>query len=380
MRLFRIIAALSCIALPAAPSRAADVELTFYHLRAPNDAHDVDQASGLHYGSLGEREGLWTVCDRNGGRSAGRIFFFSNETLSRARHRGFLIADDAFTPALPEEAWSDFVERHEKAGREALEELRRRIEAGAAGEEGPFLDFEAVTIAPSPAPPHAPRLFVADEEPSNFILEFALEGGGSTGTARLTAAYRYRERDDHRGEAGNDGLEGLAWTGRPGEFYWAEEGTKSHGQPPAPRLLFLDPLLGVAKLDDARVVVDEEATGSLSRAVHAHRDGEMQTLNGLCVLPDGRLAAVDRNGGWILRVDPKEHRAERWLNLYDLHGTNLREALAEFPGPRRMPYISIEGIAVDRDGHLWLVDDPAMPENFRVSCLVRLSGLDELKP
>jgi hypothetical protein len=88
--------------------------------------------------------------------------------------------------------------------------------------------------------------------------------------------------------------------------------------------------------------------------------------------PDGSLVAVDRNGGWVLKIDATSHEAKRWLNLYDLDGVNLREVLAEFPGERRMPYISIEGIAFDKKGDLWLVDDPAMPESFRHSCLVRI--------
>ena len=63
-----------------------------------------------------------------------------------------------------------------------------------------------------------------------------------------------------------------------------------------------------------------------------------------------------------------------WLNLYDINNQNLREVLADFPGKRRMPYISIEGITVEPDGDLWLVDDPAMPEAFRASCLVKITG------
>jgi hypothetical protein len=41
-----------------------------------------------------------------------------------------------------------------------------------------------------------------------------------------------------------------------------------------------------------------------------------------------------------------------------------------------MPYISIEGIAVDGAGALWLVDDPAMPEAFRASCLLRVRDVN----
>ena len=32
-----------------------------------------------------------------------------------------------------------------------------------------------------------------------------------------------------------------------------------------------------------------------------------------------------------------------------------------------------EGIAVDDRGAIWLVDDPAMPEAFRASCLIRIA-------
>jgi len=44
-----------------------------------------------------------------------------------------------------------------------------------------------------------------------------------------------------------------------------------------------------------------------------------------------------------------------------------------------MPYVSIEGIAFDPSGTLWLVDDPAMPESFRTSCLIRIANLDTNK-
>jgi len=94
------------------------------------------------------------------------------------------------------------------------------------------------------------------------------------------------------------------------------------------------------------------------------------------VLPSGRLLAVDRNGGWILRLDPQAATVERWLNLYDVDGLDLRKLLRDFPAPRRMPYISIEGISVDPAGDIWLIDDPALPEAFRASCLIRLRGLN----
>ena len=159
-------------------------------------------------------------------------------------------------------------------------------------------------------------------------------------------------------------------------LYWAEEGTRSHNDEEVPRLMFRDPRIGRARLRDGRLHVDADASRELTRAVRSQRRGKMQTLNALTATADGRLLAVDRNGGWILRIDPGTRTATRWLNLYDLEGTNLREALADFPAKRKMPYVSIEGIAVDPNGTLWLVDDPAMPEGFRASCLLRVTGLE----
>ena len=51
-----------------------------------------------------------------------------------------------------------------------------------------------------------------------------------------------------------------------------------------------------------------------------------------------------------------------------------------FPEERHMPYVSIEGIALDEAGAVWLVDDPAAPEGWRESCLVRLSHVPPLPP
>ncbi len=160
-----------------------------------------------------------------------------------------------------------------------------------------------------------------------------------------------------------------------GRFYWAEEGTKLHHPKAHPRLFFLDPRVGRAKLEAGRVDLERPFSDTLTQRVHAERNGTMQTLNALTVTPRGQLLAVDRNGGWILRLGTGPASAKRWLNLYDLEGVNLREALADFPGSRRMPYISIEGIAIDGAGTLWLVDDPAMPEAFRGSCLIRVRDL-----
>ena len=132
----------------------------------------------------------------------------------------------------------------------------------------------------------------------------------------------------------------------------------------------------LGRLKSGRLQVDAERSEALTRCVRSQRKGKMQTLNALTATADGSLLAVDRNGGWILRIDSKVPAATRWLNLYDLDGQNLREVLARFPQKRQMPYISIEGIAVDPAGTLWLVDDPAMPEGWRASCLLRVTGTD----
>ena len=367
----------ACIGCEPPPGSAEGIEIRYYRLRAPGDLHDIEQASGLHYGRLGQREGLWLVCDRNGGESAGRVFFISAGGLKRAAHREAVIAEEAFTIVLSQGEWPGLAAAHGGAGAKVLGEVRRRIGATPGG-GGPLLDLEAVTIGPSPEPPHEPRVFAVAEEPFSAVLELALEGEKQKARARLTAVYAYLEADDEHGTDFNDGLEGLAYAGEPGEFFWAEEGTEFHRGPPGTKLFFLAPRLGRAKLKAGRVEVDGPASEALTAAVRSQRRGDMQTLNGLAVTPRGQLLAVDRNGGWILYIDAEKRTARRWLNLYDLHGTNLREALATFPGERRMPYISIEGIAVDGSGTLWLVDDPAMPESFRASCLVRVTGLEAL--
>ncbi|GMU24973.1 MAG: hypothetical protein AMXMBFR13_50440 [Phycisphaerae bacterium] len=371
--------------LPAFAS--AEPTISFYRLRAPGDAHDVEQASGLHYGRLGEREGLWIVCDRNGRQSAGKLYHFSKATLARVQAGRSIVADEAFTVVLPRGEWSAFAAAHAAAGDDVLSEVHRRISPGQQRTEEPFLDLEAVTIAPAITHPHEPRVFVVAEEPHSVILELTLEGSGTEARARLVALYAYEEKADEQGTARNDGLEGLAWAGKPGRFYLAEEGTRSHTDEASALLFFRDPRLGVADLKAGRVQVDEKASDALTTAVRACRKAGMQTLNGLCVPSDtastapasgsvdrAGLLAIDRNGGWILRVDPEKHTARPWLNLYDLQGRNLRELLASFPEPRRMPYISIEGLAMDPAGALWLVDDPAIPEGWRASALIRVAN------
>ena len=352
---------------------AARIEV--YALRAPGDAHDIEQGSGLHYGRLGAREGLWLVCDRNGDQSASRIFFISKDTLASAEHRGKVVADAAFELAPPAGPWSEFAAAHRGAGEAALADVQKRIAAGSSRNGEPVLDIEAVTIAPSPTPPHEPHVFVVAEEPHSTVLELTLDEKSRPPRMQLVAAYGYAEAENEHGTANNDGLEGLAYAGTPGQVYWAEEGTKLHRPGAHPRLCFLDPRIGRAALSAGRVRLDKPASEGLTRAVRAQRRGRMQTLNALTATSTGQVLAVDRNGGWVLRINPKTAAATPWLNLYDLEGTNLRETLAEFPGTRVMSYISIEGIAVEPSGTIWLVDDPAMPEAFRASCLLRLTDL-----
>jgi len=231
---------------------------------------------------------------------------------------------------------------------------------------------------------------VVAEEPYSLVLQLDLpeeaDGSGQTGSqgsearrdrstqAVLVAAYRYVERDTDHGVDFNDGLEGLAYAGKPGLFWWAEEGTRLHRPDAHPRLFFAEPRIGLAQLRDGMLAVDEEASAEFTQAVRRLKGGEAQTLNALATTNHGDLLAVDRNGGWVLRVDPRQRKVSRWFSVYDVAGSSLRDLLATFPGRRRMPYVSIEGIAVDDAQNVWLVDDPAMPEAFRASCLVRIAG------
>ncbi|NLX13880.1 MAG: esterase-like activity of phytase family protein [Phycisphaerales bacterium] len=372
---YRCVLAGAWCAFFSLPTGGKDVRIDCYRLLAPEAEHDIEQASGLHYGRLGDRVGLWMVCDRNGGRSAGKMYYFSAGKLAHSDSGSNITADEVFLIQPPDD-WDGFAREYADAGEVLLAELYRQIMATHKGADGPKLDLEAVTIAPSPEPPHEPRVFVAVEQPYSTVLELALSNRKEGAVARLVGVYAYDCIDEEQGRDFNDGLEGLAPAGGPGELYWAEEGTCSHTSEAKPQLMFRNPRLGRARLVKGRMVVDRVASEALTAAVRAQRQGAMQTLNALAMTPDGRLLAVDRNGGWILRIDPRTSVVTRWLNLYDIQGHNLREILADFPAPRRMPYISIEGVAVDRAGDLWLVDDPAMPENFRASCLIRIRGLN----
>ena len=356
-------------------AQTAAPKVDCFRLSAPGDGYAVGQASDLHYGRLGERTGLWTVCDRNGKESAGKIYFFSLKTLSTAVPGEKLVADDEFTIVPPLGDWAAFAAIHQGVGEEALQDIRRRLVPAADRKDEPFLDLEAVTIGSSVKAPHESRLFVVAEEPYSVILELTLEGGGRSGRARLAALYRYEEPSEHQGTAFNDGLEGFAWAGQPGQFYFAEEGTRSHSEIARPLMMFRDPVLGLGELRDGRLLPQRRASETISAAVRQCRRGDAQTLNGLAVLRDGSLLAVDRNGGLLLHVDPARGSATPWLNLYGPEGLNLRVLLADFPQRRKMPYVSIEGIAVDEAGAIWLVDDPAIPEGWRESCLVRIQGV-----
>ncbi|MGQ9650320.1 MAG: esterase-like activity of phytase family protein [Phycisphaerae bacterium] len=354
----------------------ATVGITYYRLRTTDGQRDVQQCSGLHFGRLDRREGLWMTSDRNGGPSAGRILFISAATLAAAEHQGAIKVDERFTIIPPAGGWEAFASSHSEIPAEILDDLHDRVEAGLAGKQGPYLDLEAITIAPSSLPPHAPHLFAVAEEPYSTILEVVPLAHGPDAQAQILSVHIYEEAEDEQGSDRNDGLEAFAWAGQPGLFYWAEEGTSYHGGHPGPRLFFRDPKVGRGRLVQGRLDIEQGLTNKLTSAVWTLREGSEQTLNSLTVLPSGRLLAVDRNGGWILRLDPQAGTAERWLNLYDINGLDLRKLLHDFPAPRRMPYISIEGISIDRSGDIWLVDDPALPEAFRASCLIRLSGLN----
>lgn len=354
----------------------ATVRIEYYRLRTADGQHDVQQCSALHFGRLGRRDGLWMTSDRNGGPSAGKIHFISAATLADAQHQGTIQVDECFTVVPPAEGWETFASSHSEIPAEILDDLHDRVEARLTGDKGPYLDLEAVTIAPSILPSHETSLFVAAEEPYSTVLELVPLAHGPDAQAQILSLHIYEEAEDERGSDRNDGLEALAWAGQPGFFYWAEEGTSYHGGDPGPRLFFRDPKVGRGRLIGGRLAIQQDLTDKLTSAVWTLREGPEQTLNALTVLPSGRLLAVDRNGAWILRLDPRAGTAERWLNLHDINGLDLRKLLHDFPAPRRMPYISIEGISVDPAGDIWLIDDPALPEAFRASCLIRLRGLN----
>ncbi len=383
------------------------LEIRYFGMRSPGPhAHAIEQASDLCWGRLGAREGLWTACDRNGGESGAHIYLFTPATLSAAATRGTLptgtaaasstagtaaapkaaaiaggtiAADEEMVIVPPKDGWSAFRNAHRTLPPAVLDDLQQRIEPSPNAPRPQPLDLEALTLAPAVLPPHEPRLFVVAEEPYSLVLELAVGQAAQPTRAELVAAYQYHERENEHGIDLNDGLEGLTSAGPAGRFFWAEEGTRLHKPDAHPRLFFSDPRVGVAELKGCAVEVAAAASDALTQAARGQKDRDQQTLNGLCSTPDGRLLAVDRNGGWILQLDPRARSAARWFNVYDIAGASLRKVLSDFPGPRVMPYVSIEGVALDGTGAVWLVDDPAMPEPFRASCLVRITGLPQPK-
>lgn len=347
----------------------ANVNVGVFALRLPGSEGAVEQASGLCIGRVGRHDGLWVVCDRNGGESANRILRIDAPRLAAARPGEAIEVSESLAVVGPADGWESFARRHRALAPDALNELRQQVETKPGGDE-PLLDLEGITIGESLEAPGQPRLFVVAEQPNSLVLELEVVDDPPAPRARLVRAYAYDETPAARGDDANDGLEGIAWAGTPGEFYLVEEGTKPH-DPSRTLLYFLDPRLMRATLRDGRVVVDDSWSQRATDAVRALRNGSTQTLNAL-TRPDPRtLLAVDRNGGMVLAVDVPSGKAVPWLGLYDAARLNLRSRLAESPGRRRMPYVSIEGIAIDSGGDLWLVDDPAMPEGFRASCLVR---------
>lgn len=359
--------ALAAATLAAGPASAITIDL--YRLVDPRGGK-VEQASDLHYGAFAGRRGLWIPCDRNGGASAGIIYFISAERL--AHLQGSRIeAEQAFRIALPAEPWDGFAARYAAAGADLLEDIRLRI---CDREQELRLDLEALTVGPA-VDGSGERLFAVAEEPYSAILELAPDAA-SPGTLVLSGIYRYPEEAAEHGTDCNDGLEGLAWAGRPGLFYFAEEGTCLHAADAHPRLFFSQPRIGICRLTQGRVEIQQPQTRNATESVRKLRRGNMQTLNGLAASRPDTLLALDRNGARLLSVNMAGGQAEDWLDLHAIGGRDLVSLMAEFPGPRHMPYVSIEGLAVDEGGALWLVDDPAMPEGFHDSCLVRISGLD----
>jgi hypothetical protein len=353
----------------------------FFRLKMPDGKTEVRQGSGLQYGRLGEREGLWAVPDRNGDESADHIVFIDRKRLAEAKPGETIVATEAFRAVAPTQGWESFSKEHAAIPDTVLATLRRQIES-ASREEDAMLDFEGMTIGRRTID-GPDRIFAIIETPNSMVLEFDLDSSAGRGRAVLRGCFLYPEREDERGTDLNDGLEGIAWSHQPGVFYICEEGTAPHS--PTDKLHFwLKPRLMRCTLKDGRTVLDEPWSTDATRNVQKCLTGKSQTLNALLLIDDRTLVAVDRNGGWIHAVDTGSGSVTPWLDLYDsktrksgepaVPGLNLRERLANFPGPRVMPYVSIEGIARDAEGNLWLIDDPAMPEPFRDSALVKVKN------
>ena len=394
--------ALGALIILASLAHAADSPVVeCYRLKLPDGKTDMCQASDLCFGRLGKYDGLWIACDRNGGLSGNQIFLIDRSALADLKSGGDAVATRSFPTVGPAEGWERFNAEHARIAPEVLAELRRQFENFQQGKM-PILDFEGITIAPrlsehradlsgiarsaktqasgqadktpkskpatSTTPPMA--LFVVTEQPNSIVLEFALVDDDRP-RAVLTDCFFYPEKSEDRGGDFNDGLEGIAWASKPGEFFICEEGTRPYR--PNDNMHFYDqPRLMRCTLAGAWCNVEEPWSGRATESVRSQHDKPSQTLNALTIANDRTLLAVDRNGGWILAVDVPTGHATRYLSLYDPKLLDLRERLANYPGPRHMSYVSIEGIALDDHGDLWLCDDPAMPEPFRESCLIRL--------
>jgi hypothetical protein len=272
----------------------------------------------------------------------------------------------------PTEGWDGFARRHSTISKKILDELRRQIEKGG-NRSGPMLDLEDITMGPGGTGGSGKHIFVVAEQPHSLVLELRLEERNKQPAAVLTNCYVYDEGQSARGDDSNDGLEGIAWSGRDREFYVVEEGTRPH-KSTYTLLYFLAPRISRCNLKNGKVIIDRPWSDKVTSLLRKLRERNMQTLNAVTRLDKRTLLAVDRNGGWILAVDLQSQKVYRWLGLYDPKLLNLGERLSKFPGKRYMPYISIEGIARDNQGNLWMVDDPAMPEAFSESCLIRFTN------
>lgn len=402
-----------------------------FRLKMPDGKASINQASDLCFGQLGGYAGLWIAPDRNSGESGNQIFLIDQARLARLKPGQDAVASHAFATVGPAEGWERFAVAHRSIDPAVLNGLREQFENFSL-QRRPILDFEGITIGPRLSKPRAqasdprhdrvrPRmgaasrtatwpvagaphgessntstlgfdhfgavesrpcaipdpenvsLFVVTEQPHSLVLEFSLIDDARP-RLMLVTCFLYAERSEERGGDANDGIEGIAWAGKPGRFFICEEGTRPHREGDTQHF-FDRPRLMRCTLANGACNVEEPWSTRATEAVRWQRDQPSQTLDALTRLNDQTLLAVDRNGGWILAIDIATGQARRWISLYDPKGLNLRQRLDQFPRTRHMAYVSIEGIAIDDHGDLWLCDDPAMPEGFRESCLIRVKGL-----
>jgi len=229
---------------PSARAAHAAPRVDVFLLRTPAMSH-INQGSDLHYGRLGERNGLWVVSDRNGGATAGRIFFFSEQALKSAKAGGHIVADDAFAVVPPPEGWQAFEAANRAAGAEVIADIRKRLTADAGRGAEPCLDLEAVTMAPVPESAARFTSFCGER---GAVLDGARAGprrarrrrqGRVGGAVRLPRNPRRAWRSQQRR------CRGPGLCRAPGEFYFCEEGTRTAGGTFGQLLYFLDPRLGV---------------------------------------------------------------------------------------------------------------------------------------